>query len=344
MKTTFLSRIPHCQSGAGKFAFASALSKSLLVSAAMMFGLSTAHAADYPNKPVTLIVPFAPGGSTDILGRLVADELRSRLGQSVVVDNRSGANGNIGTALAAKAAPDGYTLLMANAGTNVINPSLYDNLNWDPIKDFTPLAMVARVDNVVVVSPSIKADSLKEFAELARAKPNSINYGSVGVGSIFHLAGEIFSQSAGIEMTHVAYRGANPALTDTIADNIQVMFATIPGALPFIQAGRLKAIAVTGQERSSLFPDLPTAVEEGYPEVVIDNWFAVLGPAGLQDDVKEKLLQALGSMVQDPEFQEKLKAQGAEPGKVTDKELEQLMVADIARWKEVVTKANISIE
>ena len=185
MKTTFLSRLP----------------KLALWSAAAMLGLPIAQAADCPAKPITLIVPFAPGGSTDILGRLVAEELRNRLGQSVVVENRSGANGNIGTAMAAKAAPDGYTLLMANAGTNVVNPSLYKNLSWDPIKDFTPLAMVARVDNVVVVSPSVKADSLKAFAEVARANPGAINYGSVGIGSIFHLAGEIFSQSAHVQMT-----------------------------------------------------------------------------------------------------------------------------------------------
>jgi len=328
MKTTFLARLPQLA----------------LWSVAMVLGLPAAQAADYPAKPITLIVPFAPGGSTDILGRLVAEELRSRLGQSVVVENRSGANGNIGTAMAAKAAPDGYTLLMANAGTNVVNPSLYKNLSWDPIKDFTPLAMVARVDNVVVISPSVKANSLKEFAEVARANPDTINYGSVGIGSIFHLAGEIFSQSAHVKMTHVAYRGANPALTDAIAGNIQVMFATIPGALPFIQAGRLKAIAVTGQQRSSLFPDLPTAVEEGYPEVVIDNWFAVLGPAGLSGEAKDKLMRALSGMVQDPAFQEKLKLQGAEPGKIMGKDLEQQMVADIARWKNVVATANISID
>lgn len=301
-----------------------------VLSAGLALGaLPVAQAADYPSKPITLVVPFAPGGSTDILGRLVADELRSRLGQSVVVENRSGANGNIGTAQAARAAPDGYTLLMANAGTNVVNPSLYKNLPWDPIKDFTPLAMVAVVDNVVVVGPTLKAQSLKDLADAARSNPGTVNYGSVGVGSIFHLAAEIFGQEADVKMTHVPYRGANPALTDLMAGNIQVMFATIPGALPFIKSDRLRAIAVTGQSRSSLFPDLPTAVEAGYKDVVIDNWFAVMGPAGLPDDVKNKLMRALTDMQNDARFQAKLKEQGAEPGKIGGKELEQQMISDI---------------
>ncbi|MGY6271401.1 Bug family tripartite tricarboxylate transporter substrate binding protein [Achromobacter denitrificans] len=328
-----------------KYQSISRLSALAAFAAAMALGAaSPAQAADYPNKPITLVVPFAPGGSTDILGRLVADELRTRLGQSVVVENRSGANGNIGTALAARAAPDGYTLLMANAGTNVVNPSLYKNLTWDPIKDFTPLAMVARVDNVVVVGPTVKAESLKELADYAQANPGALNYGSVGVGSIFHLAGVIFSQEADVKMTHVAYRGANPALTDLISGNIQVMFATIPGALPFIKAGRLNAVAVTGENRSSLFPDLPTAVEAGFPKIVIDNWFAVMGPAGLPDDVKATLMEALTNMQKDPKFQAKLKEQGAEPGTTGGKELERQEIADIAKWKKVVTTANITID
>ena len=310
----------------------------------MILSSPAVHANDYPSRPVTLVVPFAPGGSTDILGRLIAEGLKERLGQSVVVDNKSGANGNIGTATAARAKPDGYTLLMANAGTNVINPSLYKNLTWDPIKDFTPLAMVARVDNVVVVTPNVKANSLKELAQIAHDEPSALNYGSVGVGSIFHLAGEIFSKEANVKMTHVAYRGANPAITDLASGNIQVMFATIPGAMGFVKSNMVKAIAVTGQKRSTVFPDLPTAVEAGYPDVVIDNWFAVLGPANLEAETRDKLIKALGGMVDDPAFQQKLREQGAEPTKLIGDDLKNLMIDDIARWKQIISSMNISIK
>lgn len=311
------------------------------VSIACLSSATNAFAADYPVRPISLVVPFAPGGTTDILARVVASELGSRLGQTVVVENKSGANGNIGTAQVARAAPDGYTLLMANAGTNVINPALYNNLTWDPIKSFSPVGMVARVDNLVVVNPQVKANTLPELVALAKASPGTINYGSVGPGSIFHLAGEIFSRDASVKLTHVPYKGSSPALVDTVAGHVQLMFATIPASLPFIKSGQLKALASTGEKRSSLFPDLPTAVELGYPELIIDNWFAILAPAGLAPEPQKRLTTVLSEIIQDPKFQKALRDQGAEPLELSGDKLVSLMKSDLDRWDKIVKEVGV---
>ncbi|MHA7685781.1 Bug family tripartite tricarboxylate transporter substrate binding protein [Cupriavidus sp. PET2-C1] len=313
--------------------------------ACLLAGMAlSAHAETYPSKPVTLVVPFTPGGTTDILGRIVADGLGRKLGKPVIVDNRGGAGGNIGAAMVAQAKPDGYTLLMGYNGTNAINPSLYKRLSWDPIKSFDPISTVARVNNVVVVSPSLPVKTLPELVAYAKAHPGQLNYGSAGAGSIFHLAGEMLSRQAGIQMSHVPYKGAAPALSDLMAGQVQVMFSTIPTALPYIKAGKLRAIGVTGQERSPIFPDLPTARQAGFPNMVVDSWFAVFVPKGTSPEIEAKLTAAVKEVIADPAIARRLEEQGAEPKASSPAELASMLATDLKAWKTVVTEAHVAID
>ena len=303
-----------------------------------------ALAQDYPSKPVTLVVPFAPGGTTDIIGRVVAEGLGRRLGQTVIVDNRAGAGGNIGAAAVAHTRSDGYTLLMGYNGTNAINPSLYRQPGFDPLRSFEPLSMVARVNNVVVVHPSLPVTTLPDLVAHAKANPGKVNYGSAGPGSIFHLAGEMLEQQTGVQMTHVPYRGASPALTDLIAGQVQVMFTTIPAALQHIRAGKLRAIGVTGPSRSPLFPDLPTARESGLSGMVVDSWFAIFAPQGLPADVRHRLTAALHDALIDPVLVKKLQEQGAQPTPSSPGELAQILAADLQSWKKVIQSARVTLD
>jgi len=300
-----------------------------------------AHAAvaqDYPNRPITLVVPFSPGGTTDVMARLTAEALGRRLGQTVVVENRAGAAGNVGTTAVTKTAPDGYTLLMAGRSTNTINPSLYKNLGWDPIKSFTPLAMIVRVANVIVVTPELPVNSLQELIAYARNNPKAINYGTIGVGDL----SQVVVTNTAIPMTPVAYRGTNPALIDVAAGNVQVMFPSIPGALPFVRSARVKPLAVTGSSRAALFPELPTVAQAGHPELAaIHNWFAVFAPGGLPEAIRTRLQTELDAMLRDPAFQQKIRDQGAEPGTLIGRALEEVVVADVAYWAKAVANAGI---
>lgn len=303
-----------------------------------------AQAQSYPVKPITLVVPFTAGGTTDILGRIVADGLGKRLGQPVIIDNRGGAGGNIGAAAVALANPDGYTLLMGYNGTNAINPSLYKKLSWDPVKSFDPISMVARVNNVVIVNPALSIKTLPDLVAYAKAHPGELNYGSAGPGSIFHLAGEMLQQQTGAHMTHVPYKGAAPALTDLMGGQVQVMFSTIPTALSFIKAGKLRPIAVTGPQRSPLFPELPTAREAGFPAMEVDSWFAVFAPKGVPADIQERLNKALREVISDPAIVRKMAEQGAQPTSSTPTELAGLLAADLKSWKAVVGSAKVSLD
>jgi tripartite-type tricarboxylate transporter receptor subunit TctC len=315
----------------------------LVLAAALPFTAPIAWGQDYPSKPITLVVPFVAGGTTDILGRIVAEGLGKKLGQTVIVDNRGGAGGNIGAGVVAKAAPDGYTLLMGYNGTNAINPSLYRQLSWDPVRSFAPISLVARVNNVVVVNPKLPIKTLPELVAYAKAHPGKVNYGSAGPGTIFHLAGEMLSQQTGLSMTHVPYKGAAPALTDLMGGQIDVMFTTIPTALPFIKSGQLRAIGVTGAQRSALFPELPTATEAGLKSMVVDSWFGVFAPQGLPSQIQAKLNQALRDVLNDPAVVRKLQEQGADPKLCTPAELAALLAADLNSWKSVVTAAKVSL-
>lgn len=318
-------------------------SKGMFAALAFVASLP-AGAQGYPNAPITLVVPFAPGGTTDIVGRIVAEALGKKMGQAVVIENRGGAGGNLGAAAVAQAKPDGYTLLMGYNGTNAINPSLYKKLSWDPVKSFEPLTMVARVNNAVVVHPALPVKTLPELVAYAKARPGEINYGSAGAGSIFHLAGEMLEQQAGVKMTHVPYKGAAPALTDLMGGQVQVMFTTIPTALQHIRAGKLRAIAVTGPARSPLFPDLPTAREAGSPGMVVDSWFALFAPRGLTPEVRTRLLAAMQEMLTDPATVRKLEEQGALPLPSSPGDLAKVLAADLASWKSVIATANVTLD
>lgn len=306
--------------------------------------LALAQTSDYPNRPITLVVPFAAGGTTDIVGRIVGEGLSKKLGQPVVIDNRGGAGGNIGAAAVASAKPDGYTLLMGYNGTNAINPSLYAKLSWDPIKSFEPLSMIARVNNAVVVHPSLPIKTVPELVAYARTHPGALNYGSAGAGSIFHLAAEMLEQQAGVRMTHVPYKGAAPALTDLMGGQIQLMFTTIPTALQHIKAGKVRAIGVTGAKRSPLFADLPTARESGYPAMVVDSWFAVFAPKGMSPELQARVGNALREVVADPATQQKLLEQGATPQASTGAELAETLASDLVTWKAIITTAKVTLE
>jgi tripartite-type tricarboxylate transporter receptor subunit TctC len=305
---------------------------------------SRAQTSSYPIKPITLIVPFVPGGTTDIVGRIVAEGLGKKLGQPVIIDNKGGAGGNIGAAAAAQAKPDGYTLLMGYNGTNAINPSLYGSLTWHPQKSFEPISLVARVNNVVIVNPTVKAKTLPELVSYAKLHPGEVNYGSAGPGSIFHLAGEILEQQTGIQITHVPYKGAAPALTDLMGGQVQVMFSTIPAALAFIKSEKVRAIAVTGAQRSPLFPNLPTAREAGYPGMVVDSWFAVFGPKGLPVELQTRLNTAIREVLSDPVTIRKMEEQGAQPKGSSVAELAELLASDLKSWKAVIQSAKVSLD
>ena len=316
----------------------------IAMAAAISFALPQAFAQNYPTHPVTLVVPFAAGGSTDIIARIVADGLGKKLGQPVIVDNRGGAGGNIGAAFVANAKSDGYTLLMGYNGTNAINPSLYRKLSWDSIRSFDPISLVARVNNVVIVNPELPIKTLPDLVAYTKAHPGKVNYGSAGSGSIFHLAAVMLEQKTGVSMSHVPYKGAAPALTDLMAGQTQVMFSTIPTALPFIKAGKLRAIAVTGAQRSPLFPKLPTAVEAGVKDMVVDSWFGIFAPKGVPAQVLGKLNQSVLEVLADPAVARSLKEQGAEPAGSTPAELSALLSQDLKVWQAIVTKANVSLD
>src|SRR5438132_8060324 len=238
-----------------------------------------AYAQVYPAKPVRMIVAYPPGGGTDIVGRLVAQKLGESLGQSVVVENRGGASGNIGTELAARAAPDGYTILMGNVAPNAINVSLFKNLPYDPVADFAPVSLVASTPNILVVHPSTQARTVKEVVALVKANPGTLNFASAGVGSSSHLAGELFRIRAGAEIVHVPYKGAGPAMVDVLSGQIQLYFATMPAAMPHVKSGKLQPVAVTSARRSQAMRDLPTIAESGVPGYEASTWYGVRGPA-----------------------------------------------------------------
>lgn len=317
---------------------------TLMVAACASATTAPSVAQTYPAKPVSLVVPFVPGGTTDIIARSVAESLGKRLGQPVVVENRGGAGGNIGAAAVAQAKADGYTLLMGYNGTLAINPSLYRQLSWDPVTSFEPLSLVARVNNAVVVNNALPVKTLQELVAYAKAHPGAVNYGSAGPGTIFHLAGEMLEQQTGVSLTHVPYRGAAPALTDLMGGQVQLMFTTLPTVLPHLRAGKLRAIAVTGASRASVLPDSPTAIEAGYPGLVIDSWFAVFAPRGLPPDVQSRLLGALRDVLSDPALVRKLEDQGAQVQKSTPDELAKVLAGDLVRWRLVVKAAQVTLD
>ena len=324
-------------------------SAKLLVGVALSVGLglgnaSLVHAQDYPSKPVRFVVPFAPGGTTDVLARLVGEKLSASLGQQFVVDNKPGAGGNVGTAQVAKAEPDGYTLLMGTVGTHAINASIYPSLPYDPVQDFAPVTLVATVPNVLVVNPEVPANSVAELIALAKEKPGELNFASSGNGSSIHLSGELFKAMTGVDIVHVPYKGSGPAVVDLLGGQVQMMFDNLPSSAPQIKAGKLRPLGVTSKERSPTLPDVPTIAEAGVPGYEALSWFGVLVPAGTPDAIVAKLQNEIAKALADPTMRERFAELGAVPVGGTSAEFADLITAETAKWAKVVQDAGIKLE
>ncbi len=305
----------------------------------------------YPTKPVRIVVPFAAGGTTDILARAVAQELTKTMGQSFVVDNRAGAGGNIGADLVAKAAPDGYTLLMGTVGTQSINKWLYARMPFDPQKDFQPITLVAGVPNVMVVNTEKAAarniNTVADFIRYAKANPGKLNMASSGNGTSIHLAGELFKAMTGVFMTHFPFTGSNPALLSLLGGDMDVMFDNLPSAMAHIKSGRLKALAVTSAQRSSALPDVPTVEEAGGPTLKgfeASSWFGLLAPAGTPMDIVNRIQQETAKALATPAMKERLQAQGAIPSGNTPAQFAQQIDRELKKWQPVVKASGAKID
>jgi tripartite-type tricarboxylate transporter receptor subunit TctC len=303
-----------------------------------------ASAQSYPDRTIRLVVPFPAAGTTDILAREVAQRLTEVLGQTVVVDNRPGAAGNIGSDLVAKSAPDGYTLLMGTVGTHAINPSLYSKMPYDHVKDFVPVVLVAGVPNVLVVNPALPVNSVADLIKLAKDKPGRINFASSGSGTSIHLSGELFKTMAGVDMIHVPYKGSAAALTDLIGGQVQIMFDNLPSALPQIKAGRLRAIAVTSLKRASVLPDIPTINESGLPGFEASSWFGVLAPAGTPAPIVLRINAEVNQWLQSAAAREKLLSQGAEAAGGSPEQFANHIRAETEKWAKVVKASGAKVD
>jgi tripartite-type tricarboxylate transporter receptor subunit TctC len=311
------------------------------VAAGLLAGV--AHGQNYPVKPVRMIVPFPPGGNTDIIARVFAPKMAENLGQQIVVENRGGAGSVIGTDVVAKAAPDGYTILMVSAA-HTINPAMIKKLPYDSVKDFTPVALIADVPTAFVVHPALPAKTVKEFIALARARPGEINYSTAGSGTVGHLAAELLSSMTKIKLVHVPYKGSGPSMIDLVAGHVQMQLSSMPAAIQYVRTGRLRMIAQTGKTRSAAAPDTPTMEESGVPGFVVSSGFGMFGPAGTPRAVVERVHGALVKALNDATVKENLAKQGAEVVASTPDEYDQFNRAEIAKWIKVVAQAGISPE
>ncbi len=304
--------------------------------AAMCCVMLPAVAAEYPDHPVRMIVPFTPAGATDLLARLVGQRLGAKLGQQVVIDNRAGAGGNVGAEIAARAAPDGYTLLMGPASVYAISATLYPRLGYDLVKDLTPVSLVANVPHVLLVNKDLPVKSLPELIQLAKRQPGQLNIASQGSGTVSHLEAELLKHMAGIDMLHVPYRGSAPAILDLIGGRVQVMFDSIASALPHVRAGKLRAIAVASNTRWSLLPNVPTVAESGLPGYSAHSWLGIFVPAGTPQSVVERLQDDLVAAIDDPAAQARLIEAGFEPKSSTQEAFAKLVREEIEKWRPVV--------
>jgi tripartite-type tricarboxylate transporter receptor subunit TctC len=318
--------------------------KSIGLAAALAASAAPALAAGYPDHPITLIVSAAPGGTTDIAARLISVPLGKALGQTVVVENRPGASGGVAAQAVARAKPDGYTLLLQYSGYQVITPSVMKNINWDPIKDFAPVANVLSAPQVVVVRPSLPINSMKDLVAYAKEHPGALNYASSGNGSLQQVATELLNQQAGIKTAHIPYKGTGPALADLLSGSVDMTITTPPPLLGQITAGKLRALAITGEQRLPSLPNVPTVAEAGFPELVVSSWFAMYAPAGTSPEVVNKLAGEIEKVMKTDEFRQKAAEQGAEARFMGPKELGDYTRSELERWNKVVKTANITAE
>jgi tripartite-type tricarboxylate transporter receptor subunit TctC len=303
-----------------------------------------AAAQGYPTRPIRLVVPFPAAGTTDILARAAAQKLTEAFGQAVVVDNRPGAGGNIGSDLVAKSAPDGYTLLMGTVGTHAINPSLYSKMPYDHIKDFVPVVLVAGVPNVLVVNPALPVNSVADLIKLAKDKPGTLNFASSGSGTSIHLSGELFKTMAGVDMMHVPYKGSSPALTDLIGGQVQIMFDNLPSSLPQIKGGKLRAVAVTSMKRAPALPDVPTINESGLPGFEASSWFGILAPAGTPAPIVARINAEVNKWLQSADAREKLLGQGAEAAGGSPEQFAAYIRSETEKWAKVVKASGAKVD
>ena len=312
----------------------------------VLVGLSLAcavSAQSYPTKPIRMIVPFVPGGNTDIIARVYAPKMSELIGQQIVVENRGGAGGAIGTELVARAAPDGYTILMVSAG-HTINPAMTKKLPYDSVRDFAPISIIADVPTAFVVHPSLPAKNVKEFIAIARARPGEINYSTAGRGTVGHLAAELLSSMAKIKLVHVPYKGTGQAMVDLVAGHVQMQFPSMPAAIQHVRTGKLRMIAQTGKQRSAAAPEVPTMEESGLPAFVVSSGFGMFAPAGTPRPIIDRIHSALVKALNDPAVKENLAKQGAEVVASTPEEHDQFNRTEIAKWVKVAAEAGITPE
>jgi len=316
---------------------------STLVVAAALVAPGEAPAQGYPTKSIRLVAPSTPGDAPDVIARLVAERLSAALGQQVVVENRPGAGGVVGSEIVAKSAPDGYTLIMGNAGSHGINAAVYSKLPYDILKDFAPVSQIAVAPNIFVVNPGLPVTTIPEFIAYAKARPGQLSYASGGNGSSSHMSMELLKSMAGIDVVHVPYKGSTPALTDVISGQDAVMSVNMPPAVPHVKSGRLRALAVTTRSRTPSMPDLPTVAESlpGYETVA---WFGVLAPAGTPKDVVNRLSMEIAKIARSPDMRERLEGMGAEPVGSTPEEFGAVMARDIAKWTALAKSVGIKID
>lgn len=315
---------------------------SLMVT--LLNGIPALAAEVYPGKPIKIVAPFPPGGPVDILSRTIGSKLAQSLGQPVVVENRAGAGGNIGSDAVAKSAPDGYTLLMGFVGTHAINPSLYSKMPYDNVKDFEPVSLVAEVTIVLVVNPAIPANSIGQLIALAKSRPGELTFGSPGNGTPQHLAGELFNFISGVKIRHVPYKGAVPALTDLLGGQISMIFSSMPPALPHIKSGKLRALGVTSTARSPVTPELPTIAESGLTGYEVKNWYGIFAPRGTPKEIVTKLNAEIVKILNMPDVKESLSLQGAEPSTSTPQEFAAYVKDETEKWAKIVKYSGVKVD
>jgi tripartite-type tricarboxylate transporter receptor subunit TctC len=312
------------------------------IALATVAGFASAQA--WPSKPIKWVVPFAPGGTTDILARTVGDKLAISLGVPVVIENKPGAGGGIGAEFTAKSAPDGYTIMGGTISTHAINASLYSKLPYDPVKDFEPITLIARVPNMLVVNPSIPAKDVKELIALLKANPGKYTFASSGNGTSQHLSGELFKAMAGVEMQHIPYKGSPPALQDVVGGQVTMTFDNITTAWPLAKAGKLRALAVTTAKRSAVAPDVPTLAEAGLPGFEVGSWQGVFAPAGTPPEIVKRLNVEIVKILNMPDVKEKLIGLGAEPVGNSSEEFSAMVKAEVVKWADVVRKSGAKVD
>lgn len=317
--------------------------KFLIAATTLWAGMALAQSGSYPNKPIKFIVPYPPGGGTDVIARIVQEPLSSNLGQQVIIENRGGAGGSIGSEAAARSPADGYTVLFT-LSSHTINPAIYPKLSFNTEKDFLPVVTIASLPQILVANPDFPAKNVKDVIDMAKARPGTIAYASVGNGSPGHLAGAMMAGAANVKMTHIPYRGGGPAVTDVMGGQVPLLWVSIPAAANFVKAGKLKALAVSTTKRSAVFPDVPTMIESGFKDFEVDSWYAMFVPANTPKAAVDRLNAAANKVLTTPEVKEKLLNQGAEAVGGSPEALGRVVKAELVKWDKVVKENGIKAE